>query len=231
MNNNETPESTPTTPVTPGQEADSQPTVQQPIFPEPPAQPGAEAFANAYAGGNAGGGYPAPGAPTGPASTPKKWWLIGGAAAAGLVLLGGGVAVGANAFDDDRDQPYTVTTHRTPDDSSTGNRGDEVDRFDDNDHLNDADEDRQNIAEDTDGLTVRGDDVVLDDATLTRVKDAALKAAGGTGGVVTDLDVEWSSRNGTVYEVEVQRADGTEADIFLNGDLTTLRVDEDGFAN
>ncbi|WP_408895436.1 PepSY domain-containing protein [Nocardioides sp. R1-1] len=66
------------------------------------------------------------------------------------------------------------------------------------------------------------DDVSGDERT--RVAAAAEKAAGGGKAV----DVEKSDDPGEAYEVEVRRADGTEVDLTLDGDLAVVTREDDG---
>ncbi len=175
----------------------------------------------------------------------RKAALVGGTALAVVVLGAGGTAF---ALSGDDDQPIpsdvrdrveqaalaetgggSVTDAEVDDEESkyevevTLENGSEVDVQLDEDFqvvgtkTDDDHGDRDDDGDDHDG----SDDVPVAAADRQRAEQAALAETGD--GTVTGVESE-----GTGYEVEVTRTDGTEVDVHLDEAFTVTRVVEDG---
>ncbi|MCU1404738.1 MAG: hypothetical protein JWQ43_1041 [Glaciihabitans sp.] len=73
--------------------------------------------------------------------------------------------------------------------------------------------------------TVDPEDVPLTDAEVASTSEAAIAAAGGTGGTVTDIDRSDDADH--AFEVEVTFADGTDVDVELDSTYNVVRIDDD----
>jgi hypothetical protein len=148
---------------------------------------------------------------TTPDPTPRRRFsarplLIG--TAAGVVVLGlgvGGFAV-ADSLDDASDDRIVITSSpnatgspRPTDDSTPSPNPSSSDDSDDN-------------------------DVAVGSATYEQVTAAALAAVGG--GTVTEVD-RGDSPGDAAWKVEIRLANGNEAEVRLDADLTVLRVELD----
>jgi hypothetical protein len=155
---------------------------------------------------------PTPTTPRDPAPAPRPArrapWIVGGALA-GVLLLGGAVGAGVLLGRlDDRVTVQRTTAADTARQSGTG----------------------AGAAPPVDGSAAgpvsepaiaSTDDIELTGDTLTRAASAALEAVGGDG-VVTAA--EYSDDPTHRYEVEVTRADGREADVYLDDEFQVVAV-------
>jgi hypothetical protein len=145
---------------------------------------------------------------TTPEPTPRRRFsarplLIG--AAAGVVVLGlgvGGFAV-ADALDDASDSPLVIT-------SSPNGTGSPRPTDDSSPSPSPSSSDDS--------------DVPVGSATYEQVTAAALAAVGG--GTVTEVD-RGDSPGDAAWKVEIRLANGNEAEVRLDADLTVLRVELD----
>ena len=185
----------------------------------------------------------------------KKTVLISSAIAAALVLGGGGAALATGVVGDDvpageRDRAAEAAlaevgdgTVTEVDDLDDGLRGYEVEvtRADGREVVvlldegygvtsSRADDDRREDADDADrgaagatGASGTDDDASIPDADRARASDAAVEAAGG--GTVTDVDR--SDDRDHAWDVDVQRADGSEVEVDLDDAFGVVRTEVD----
>ena len=182
----------------------------------------------------------------------KKTLIIGSALAAVLVLGGTGAAVAANGANDDA--PLTGTTLEKASkaalaktgegrvtDSETDDDGYEIEvTLDDGSDVDvwldesftvvrvDADDDDS----DDNGSTGNGSNGSTgsddDDRALTADERASVEKAALAEVPGTVTEVDRSDDGGHAYEVEVTRADGTQAEVELDAKFAVVHVDEDG---
>ena len=144
----------------------------------------------------------------------KKTWIIAGAAAAVIVLGGTGIAYAAtDGFDTDNDDDDFRTSQQQGQGSGT-----------DTDDSRDRDDNATNDSNDSTNTNTDPDDAPISDADRSKAEAAGLKAAGGTGGVVTDVDRSDDADH--AWEVEVTFADNTDIDVELAADFSVVRVDK-----
>jgi uncharacterized membrane protein YkoI len=184
----------------------------------------------------------------------KKTVLIGSALAAVLVLGGTGVAVAVTEpFDNDDTLTGStldraskaaldevgegkVTGSEADDDGTyeievTLDNGRDVDvLLDDTFSVLSVDRDDDSASGSNGSGTNNGgtDDAGTDDAPLTDAERSGVEAAalGAVAGTVTDIDRSDDADH--AFEVEVTRADGTQADVELDEAFAVVRIDEDG---
>ena len=141
----------------------------------------------------------------------KRGWIAIAAGAAVVILGGTGIAYAAtDGFDNDNDDDDLRTSQQQDQGSGTDDSRDRDD----------------NVSDDT-TTTDNGtdpDDAPISDADRSKAEAAGLKAAGGTGGTVTDVDR--SDDAGHAWEVEVTFADNTDIDVELAEDFSVVRVDK-----
>lgn len=141
----------------------------------------------------------------------KRTWIAIAAGAAVVVLGGTGIAYAAtDGFDNDNDDDDFRTSQQQ--DSTTGT--------DDSRGRDDSTSNSTNAPSDDQDL----DDAPISDADRTKAEAAGLKAAGGTGGTVTDVDRSDDADH--AWEVEVTFADNTDVDVELAADFSVVRVDK-----
>ena len=134
------------------------------------------------------------------------------AAGAAVVILGGaGIAWAAtDGFENDSD-----------DDFSTSQQQEQGSRDDDS---RDRDDSAGSTGANEVSSTNDPDDAPISDADRAKVEAAGLKAAGGTGGTVTEVDRSDDADH--VWEVEVTYPDNTDIDVELAADFSVVRVDK-----
>jgi len=134
------------------------------------------------------------------------------AAGAAVVILGGaGIAWAAtDGFENDSD-----------DDFSTSQQQEQGSRDDDS---RDRDDSTGATGSNEVSSTNDPDDAPISDADRAKVEAAGLKAAGGTGGTVTEVDRSDDADH--VWEVEVTYPDNTDIDVELAADFSVVRVDK-----
>ena len=137
------------------------------------------------------------------------------AAGAAVVILGGaGIAWAAtDGFENDSD-----------DDFSTSQQQEQGSRDDDSRDRDDSSGSSGSSGSNEVSSTNDPDDAPISDADRAKVEAAGLKAAGGTGGTVTEVDRSDDADH--VWEVEVTYPDNTDIDVELAADFSVVRVDK-----
>ncbi|MCP2030982.1 putative membrane protein YkoI [Okibacterium sp. HSC-33S16] len=185
----------------------------------------------------------------------KKTVLIGSALAAVLVLGGAGVAVAVTEpFDNDDtltgstlERASKVALDEVGEGKVTDSEADDDGTYEIEVTLDDGREADVTLDDAFTVLSVERDDDTgathegtdddgtnssgsggSDDAPLTEPERSSAEAAAlaAVAGTVTDIDRSDDADH--AFEVEVTRADGTEADIELSADFAVVRIDEDG---
>jgi hypothetical protein len=137
----------------------------------------------------------------------KRAWIAIAAGAAVVVLGGTGIAYAAtDGFDMDSDD----------DDLRTSQQQGSGDTTDDSSDRDDTSTEASS--------TTDPDDAPISDSDRSKAEAAGLKAAGGTDGVVTDVDRSDDADH--AWEVEVTFADNTDVDVELADDFSVVRTDK-----
>jgi len=129
------------------------------------------------------------------------------------------------------DDAFTVSSSRVDDSDDRGDSDDRDDAADDrggdrrdgDDDSDDRGDDSVAGGTDASGTPGTGDDAPVSAEERTRAADAAVTAAGG--GTVTDVDRSDDADH--AWDVDVQRADGTEVEVDLDASFGVVRTEVD----
>jgi len=149
--------------------------------------------------------------------TDKIKKLLVGVVALAALALGGSALAGAAAGGGGKDsatlQPSQAA--EAPEGKESENGATDTDNVQEENGKDDA-------SEESEKGESEGSDKPVTGEAATRAKQAAASETGGKAG-----DVERDGEKGAVYEVEVTKANGKQADVRLDGQFKVVAVDED----